>query len=371
MTATRALLLFLSDGIAPPQGWLRLADGVVVARGGEDTVPPIPEDGGEEPEAIILVVPGTDVAIHWIELPSLAPAQALAAAKLMVADVAAEPADRLHVALGPPDDDGARAMALVSSARMALWLAQAQALGLDPDSVIPETLLLSPPPEGARVWARGPVSVVRAPGVALAAEPDLARLAVPGEPVAIDDAAFEAGLADALATLPVDLRQGAFARKRQWKFDWSLARRLAKIAAGILVATLLIQIVLIVRYNLDAERLEREITGIARTALPRAANLPNPEAQLAERLAALRGGGLGFSATVGGLFTAVRDAANVELEAVQFDADGAARATVQAASAADIAAFQQRLQAQGFAVEGGDIRAGGGRQMAEITVRAR
>src|SRR6185295_2050847 len=48
-----------------------------------------------------LAVPGTEVAIHWLDLAGdLTLAQAAAAARLMLADASAEPLAELHVAAG-------------------------------------------------------------------------------------------------------------------------------------------------------------------------------------------------------------------------------------------------------------------------------
>ncbi|MET0270385.1 MAG: type II secretion system protein GspL, partial [Sphingomonas sp.] len=353
------LLLFLADGVAPPRGWMRLRAGIVTARG--TGVPAVPiEDAADE--RIVLIVPGEDVVIHWIELPSLAPAQAIAAARLMAGEVSAAPAERLHVALGQPGGT-ARAMALVAPERMAAWLLQAQALGLDPDAVLPEPMLLLPPEEGVVRWARDGLHLLRGRTVALAAEPALAALVTETPAEAIDDAAVEAGLGAVLAAPALDLRQGPFARRRRWRTDWALVRRLAVLGGLILLAILAVQIVLIVKYSLAADQAEQAVAGVARSALPRVATIGDPPAQLAGRLAALRGAGAGFSASAAAVFAAVRDTANVELSALSFDEQGVLRLTATAADPADLAARARRIEAGGFAVEAGDARPGGGRQI--------
>lgn len=366
MNGERFLLLFPGEEGNSLGGWLRIADGAVVARGHD--VPEIAGgDGGGE--RVVAVAPGPDVAVHWIDLPDVSQAQAVAAARLLAADVAVEPVDRLHIAVGRPDESGGRAMALVSGARMAQWLAGFQSLALDPDAVVPETLLIPAAGDAVRRWARGGMHLVRGDRIAFAAEPAIAEAAVPGPLVDIDDAAVEAGLAAALAAAPVDLRQGAFTRRRPWAIDWRLVRRLGWLLLGLIVLTLLIQAVLILRYNIAADRLEREVAVIARKALPRAERIVNAPAQLTERLTALRGGGRGFSATAAALFAGVRDTANVELGALHYDGDGTLRATVSAGADSDIAALQQRIAAQGFTAVAGDRRSGGGRQIAELAVR--
>ncbi|WP_010127285.1 type II secretion system protein GspL [Sphingomonas sp. KC8] len=366
MSDDRFLLLFPGDAGAPLGGWLRVANGAIVSRGHD--VPTI-EGGGDE--QVVAVAPGADVAVHWVELPGLSQAQAAAAARLLAVDATAEPIDHLHVAVGDADDDGHRAVAIVSSVRMTEWITGLQSFALDPDHVVPETLLIPAGSDGLRRWAHGDMHLVRGNRVAFAAEPDIAEAVLDEGAVDIDDAAVEAGLPAALASIPVDLRQGAFRKRRPWTIDWKLFRRLAWMAAALLVLTMLIQTVLILRYTVAADDLERDVTIIARKALPRAERIANAPAQLAERLADLRGGGRGFSATAAGLFAAVRDTANVEVSALRYDRDGSLRATVGAGAQSDIAALQQRIEAQGFTASATAARSGGGRQIAELTVRGR
>lgn len=367
MSGARFLLLFVGggDGWA---GWLRLDGGAVVERGADvSAVPPLTDDLEER---IVLVVPGVDVLIHWIDLPPLAPAQAIAAARLLAAKVSAAPVDRLHVALGQ-GEAGLRCMAVVDVERVAGWIADAQAQGYDPDHLLPETLLLPPPHEGVRRWARDGLHILRGEHVALAAEPALAALIAPQPIVIADDEEFERGIGAAIEAMPVDLRQGAFARRRRWAIDGKLVRRLGIIAGTIFVVTLLIQAVLVLRYDLDTARLERELATVARDVLPRGERIASPTVQLRERLAELRGGGLGFGRTGALLFAAVRDTANVELSELLFERDGSLRVTVVAPASADIAALERRLGGQGLAVAGGAIQQGGGRQIVELMVTAR
>jgi general secretion pathway protein L len=369
MSGGRYLLLFLED--AHP-GWLRLEDGVVAARGDAGSLPPVRQDAPDR-DQVVAVVPAADVTVHWVDLPALAPAQALAAARLLAAEASAEPMERLHVAVdrGPAGDGAPRAMAIASAARMSDWLDRAAALGHDPDQVVPASLLIQPPAEGLRRLAWGAMDLVRGPTTAFAAEPELVSVATGGETIeTIDAPTFEAALAAVLATAPLDLRQGAFAKRRRWRIDWRLVRRLALLGAAILAVTLLIQLALILRYSFAADRLEADAEAVARQALPRAASIANAPVQLAERLSALRGGGAGFGATAAAAFAAVRDTPNVDLGSLRFDRDGSLQISVLAGGAGDVAALQQRLAAAGFLVSAGAPRPGGGRQITDLTVRA-
>nr|WP_299593631.1 hypothetical protein [Sphingomonas bacterium] len=66
----------------------------------------------------------------------------------------------------------------------------------------------------------------------------------------------------------------------------------------------------------------------------------------------------------------MRDTPNVDLASLRFDRDGSLQVRVLAAGPADVATLQERLAASGFLVAAGAIGAAGGRQSAELTVRA-
>ena len=362
---SEALLIFL--GRSGFDGWLRLEEGAVAGRGpGLEALPPLAPG-----MKVAAIVPGDEVALHWLDLPAgLAPAQAAAAARLMAADYSAQPLGEMHVALGREAEGALRCVALADAGAIAEWLERLGAAGLDPDLMLPEPLLLPPDGDGVVRYERGGASLCRGSAEAFAMEPDLAERVLAGRAVTdIDAAAFEAGLAEAVARPLVDLRQGPFARRRQWTMDRSLARRLALLLAAILLVTLAIQFVSVLRYTFAADALEAEAQRVAAAALPRTAGVTRGSAELGERLAELRGGGIGFSAIAAALYRAVRETANAELSGLAFSSDGSLRATVQADSPATIAALGQRLEANGFAVRTGALRGGGGRQIAEITVR--
>ena len=74
---------------------------------------------------LVLAVPGEAVALHWLDLPDLAPAQAAAAARMALADRLAEADPHITVAQG----SGLRPVAVVAREQMAGWLAEAARAG--------------------------------------------------------------------------------------------------------------------------------------------------------------------------------------------------------------------------------------------------
>jgi general secretion pathway protein L len=371
---SEALLIFL-DTHNEIEGWLHVADGDVAARGrGLEGLPALADPVTGTPVRVAAIVPGEAVALHWLEVQTgLAPAQAAAAARLMAAEVSAQPLGDMHVAVGPEvEDSPLRAVALVPAVTMEGWLGKLQAQALDPDVVLPEPLLLRPPSQGYVRHERGGLPLYRGATDAFSVEPELAELIVAEAPVAsLDEEAFEGGLADAVAYPVVNLRQGAFAKRRRWAIEWALVRRLAKLTFALLVVTLAIQVAAIFRYTLEADALELEANRIAASALQRSGPVTDGPRQLERRLSELRGSGPGYSALAAAIFGAVRGTPNVELTALNFDQSGALRATVQADSPATILMLQQRIEAAGFAVVASDVRSGGGRPITDLTVRAR
>lgn len=369
-----ALLIFLDPG-NEIEGWLHLSGRDIVGRGTAlEGLPPLVDPETARPIGIAAIVPGDKVALHWLEVPAgLAPAQAVAAARLMALEASAQPLADMHVAVGPEAEGSPlRAVALVPALAMAGWLGKLQAHGLDPDLVIPEPLLLPPPREGFVRYDRGEVPLYRGPADAFSVEPELAELIVAEAPVeTLPPDRFESGLFEAIAHPPVNLRQGAFAKRRRWKIEWKLVRRLAMLLLAILLVTLAIQIVSIWRYTYAADALEAEANRVAAAALPGSGVTANAPARLGERLSDLGGAGAGYGALASVLFAAVRDTANAELTTILYDRDGSLRATVQGDSEATIAALRQRIEASGFAAELGPMRSGGGRPTADITVRGR
>lgn len=301
-----------------------------------------------------LAVPGDAVAIHWIDLPDgLAPAQAAAAARLRAGELSAQPLAEMHVVAGGREK-GLTCVALVPMDRMAAWLEAAAAAGIDPDAIVPAPLLIPPPEEGlVRFDGFGP-PVWRGQAEAFALEPELAGAVVGERPVReIDAVEFEAGIAAALAAPAANLRQGPFARRRQWKIAPRTVRRLALLGIALLLVTLAVQVAGVMRYSFSADRLEAEASAL------RAGGVESGPAP-----------GTSFSALAGLLFDAVQATPNAELSALRFGADGALQASVFGDTPATLAALRQRIEAAGGTVVEGESRSAGGRAAVELTVRA-
>lgn len=354
-------LLFL-PGPDAPYRWLRIDEARVLAEG--EGLPPPDE------ERLVAVTPADAVTLHWATLPDRSQAQATAAARILASEASAVPGAELHVAVG--DDGGTeRPIAVVGAAAMRAWLAELGAAGIDPDAVVPAPLLLPRPGEGfARAELAG-ARVVRGTTSGFADEARLTELVTGGDaPRTLARDEIATALVAAAAAPSLDLRQGPFARRRRVGIDWALVRRLAWLAAAILGVTLAITVVRVMKYSFAADALEAQAAQLAVTGLPRGETVTDADRQLAERLGAVRGPGLGFTGMAAAVFAAVRQTAGTEVTGMEFTPTGDLRLTVGAARESLPTDLKRALERAGFTVTAGVFTAANGRVTGEMTVKA-
>jgi len=352
-------LLFLPAGETGFR-WMRVADARVVGEG--EGIPEATDDD------MIAVAPADAVTLHWAELPSRSPAQATAAARLLAAEASASPLAELHVAVG---DEGAsdRPIGVVGVATMRDWLRMLAEAGVDPVAMIPAPMLLPRPEEG---YARADLAgsgVVRGTSSGFADEARLTELITGGTaPTTIDRDTLEAAIVAGVAAPTLDLRQGPFARRRQFALDWALIRRLALLSLTILAVTLAISLVRIAKYSFGADALEAEADTVAVAGLPRGETVVDAGRQLDERLSRVRGPGLGFTTTTAAVFAAVRATPGTEVTGLDFQANGDLRLSVAVEREALATDLKRALEAAGFTVRAGVFQAAAGRVTGELTV---
>lgn len=321
-------------------------------------------------EAVIAVAPAADVTLHWAELPDRSLAQATAAARLLVAEASAAALSGLHVAVGAPEGDGPRPIAVAAIERMAGWLVALAARGVDPVAILPAPLLLPRPDEGFVRADPGGGMVLRGRTSAFADEPGMTALVVDGAVVdAVPADRLRAATAAAIETPPLNLRQGAFAQRRRRELDWGAVRRIALLGAMALAATLLIDVVKIARLSFDAAALEARADVLARGGLPGGAPEGDAGRLLDERLAGLRGPGRGFSPTLAQVFAVVREVGESSVTRIDFEPTGDLRFGLATEGEARANAVRQRLEASGFMVEASTFESQGSRLTGQMTVR--
>ncbi|MBI0474481.1 general secretion pathway protein GspL [Sphingomonas sp. MA1305] len=342
--------------------WLRFADDDSVLAG---QGVPIGDD------AVVAVAPPESVTLHWATLPVRSPAQAVAAARLLVAEATATPVAELHVAVGD-EGEGDRPIAVVDRGVMAGWLADLAVQGVDPIAMVPAPLLLPRPEDGyVRAEIAG-LPLIRGRATGFADEGMVTDLVVGDAPVELlDDLLLDGWLARVAAAPPLDLRQGPFARRRRIGIDWAHVRRLAVMAAAVLLVTLAIDLVRIGKYSFGADALEARAEALGRTGLARGETVTDVDRQLTERLNAVRGPGLGFTTTVAAAYAAVRATPGTELTGLDFQANGDLRLSVAAARESLPTDLKRSLERAGFTVNAGTFQSVNGRVTGEMTVTRR
>ncbi|HVJ00004.1 MAG TPA: type II secretion system protein GspL [Sphingomonas sp.] len=355
--------------ILPPEPdaapeWLRVEDDAIVARGSGDDW----GDAPDGPDTTLLVAPAAAITLHRTAFPDLALRQAAAAARLLALDNSLGGGDTLHVATGPRDPDGGFDVAVVSNDTMAAWLRWAQHHRLDSAAIVPAALLL---PRSERIVAGrvGGELLLRDANAAFAAD-GLGALLVGDAPVeTLSPAEIDAALVAALATPPLDLRQGAFARRRR-TIEPRLLRRSAVLLGLIVLTVLATALVRIVRLHADTAARDAAAVAAARTIAPTVTTAEQAEAAVNQQLADRGLGGHGFSGPVAHLLSTTEATPDVTLAALARTGDGALAATLAAPGIDEINAVLVALQRAGYRITAEPPQNQGGRNAVAITMAA-
>lgn len=349
-----------------PWRWCAVAGGVL----GEERAwsPDEPAPWAQGALATVLV-PAAAAPVTDAPLPDLPVAQALAATRIGAARGELE-ADR-HVAVAAC---GERLLtAVVSPADMDLWLASANAAGLEPRALVPAALLLPRPEHGAVATTLGDQPLARTAQAAFAAEPALLDALGEGAPLVLAATEIEAALLALHAAPPLDLRQGRYAPPRVSFFTLPDARGLVRMAASAALLALVLMVVQIVRWNGDARAREAAALALVQQQFPSVSDLDSAERLVAAATVRQGQGAAGFSAPTAALLAAMRPVPGVALRDLAFAGDGTLRATAAAPRPEDINTVLATLQQQGWKVTVPPTLAPDptGATVAAITVRAR
>lgn len=371
----RALILYLSSNDSGPVPWIVFdpISGAVV-ESGEAGDGRVLNPSGPIAQCLV-VVPGTAVTAHRIDLPILSNARARIAVVSMLEDDLAADTNDLHVALaaaGAP-----RLVAVTARNAMDTWLARAAALGMKPTLMIPDYLAIASSGEETKTYLHDGLILARTPSGGFAAEPDLAAWL-------LDDAAQASG-ATALSTrgvleeaghtlragVPVNMLQSAYTPRRDWSGVNKTWRRSAVLAASLAVALVAGQVAEGFRLTRQAEAAYARTEALARAALPDVKRIVNPKAQVRAALQQARASGsaafLKMAEVVVGAVNAV-DGTAVD----SFRFDGKRGELVFALSLPSFAAadrVKSEIARQGGILQEGGARQEGARIVAEMTLR--
>lgn len=134
--------LFIRLGTTEQVSWLSESEPNVVREGSLAEV--AAAVGGKH---VIVVVPGTDVILTKVAVPTRNRNRMAAAVPYLLEEQLAADVDESHFALGNKDAEGQVAVAVVSQACMDDWLRRLNEVGVQADQIIPEILLLPYTPD--------------------------------------------------------------------------------------------------------------------------------------------------------------------------------------------------------------------------------
>lgn len=305
-----------------------------------------------------LAVPGEWVNLLTTEIPSRSRAQLLQAIPFALEEQLAEDVDQLHFALGS-SDTGSHPVAVIAHRRMEEMLALAHQVGLRPQRLLPEPLLL---PWEATAWgvlvegSRVTLRSGREQGMSLQREafpfalslaleeqaehpPEALRVVAPtqDDDSSLDDPAQrdlgvpeppielieQEPLAVMAATLSrgaagsINLLQGRYSASDKLMGQWRLWRAAAAVAMLWIAAQFASGFVELNATKQESRRLFEYSIEVVKETFPEITRVPNPRVQMESKIKALREGGQ--VASSGGVLMALQHSGAVLAKAKEIE----------------------------------------------------
>lgn len=273
---TARLVLFVPRHADVSAPW-RLVSGAgqILQRGMIDADQTLPFD-----HPVTAVVPGTEVAVRWFELPRGGAAQLATAARWEMAEHLGHDLDGDVVSVGARSTGGLVPVAAVARPLLETWRNWIDGLNAEQVRIIPDQLCLLAAGElTLKAMLPDGNLVLAGQGMNLTVSPDLAdALADDARSVKIDDADVLDRLAVGSLSAPVDLAaSGPVPARRSW-------RRASVLAALVIISPLILIGAEIVRDSLRTRGYQKEARAQAVAFMADAANAPDPLARVEQAL---------------------------------------------------------------------------------------
>lgn len=386
------LVIILPDVPEDPPLWGLFEDGVCTRN---CRVKPVFE---VMPEKVVAVVPGTAVLMRRVMFPPQTEKAMRKAAPFMLEDDLAVDAGEMHFAIGSGGEE--RPVVAVAHNRMRDWIAQLAEMALVATALVPEFCAVTAADGEALVVDLGSRVILRHNDQGCSAEPALlshiAEEYLAGARTirlhSADPAPLTAGalhpFASLIRTTPlsvvfrlesalgaaaegINLLQGAYASRRDWRGirrDWRRAARLSGLAGAAALALLVVDGA---RLQRQAEQAIARAETVFRQALPEVKRVVNPRAQIRTELQALKAKvSSSFLQSSDLLFGVVSETNGTEIQTLRFDAKrGETTATLLLPSFDTIEHIKTAVKKKGGVLQEGGARQEGERILADVTVR--
>ncbi|MEM8799076.1 MAG: type II secretion system protein GspL [Pseudomonadota bacterium] len=362
---------------------------------------------------IIVIVPGQDVTSHRLTIPARARQKARSAIPFMLEDALPQSGATIHFSFAhdPLEKDSTNVL-VISAAKMDEYMEQLSALGIDPDILVPDYLVLGAEQgmlklvevEGDWVVAAGPrsgfriereIAPILLPGLIEAQNPAAISLAVEnesafpqelkellGERTGDDDDGpsimrstapsqreFLQGLRFSDAARTLNLRCGTYRRPVDWFGKIRPWRAAAALVASLAVITVVQFGSQTTAMGRGADQMMRAAEADFREAFPDVRRIVNLRAQARSRIQSTPSADQGFLPMSAALIEAIKPMERVQLEVLRYDArQNELRADLSFPNFRDGDAVRQALSKKGLRVAEGGSRQQGGRIFSDITV---
>lgn len=309
---------------------------------------------------IVVLVPGTDINLTQISVPTTNKQRMLKAIPFALEDQVAQNVEDVHFALGTRDADGKISTAIVSRERMDAWTAKLADAGIYPHAIVPDVLVLPNEENSWSLLTDGDLLYVshernkcycldleNAPFmltllldesgkdeqrslIFYGDEAQGEHLNPHAENISFEIRALNGGLLELLEQQKkgieldksINLLQGDYSRREQIGKLWRPWRFAASLAGVWFVLQMTISIYDVSVLEGKKEALQKEVEQVYRSAFPQAKKIVNAKVQMQRELDKLRGGSggdkVGFLNLLADSGNAFRQTGGLVLKSVRY-----------------------------------------------------
>ncbi len=343
-----------------------IANGIIHINGEAANFPP---DIAEMP--LMVLIPAANAMVSWSAIGDLAPRQAETAARISVMQASLGNNEDLHVASSAAAD-GQILVARTSASYLQAGLLILQENGLDPDILLPVGLVLEPPAMGYAKAQIGGEHFLRGVHSVLPDEAALVAFIAGDAPItALDEHQTETALASALAEPSINMRTGAFAKRRARA---GITNRQWKMLAGLLLTGLLASLFLALatwaKYDRAIAREDAAALSAIQKIVPGASDMTNGQKSLSQELSKRGVASQKVTTLAASAFTILQPLDAVTMRDIRYNGDGILAFTLAAPSADSINQALLIMQKQGYKVTATPRQDASGITMADVSMRA-
>ncbi|MEH6791123.1 hypothetical protein [Parasphingorhabdus sp.] len=354
--------------------WWHVADGAVQAWGCDpDPLAASQVYGPEDGQTDILfaaLVPShlTSIMAHEA-ISEVTDSQALAAATITARARSLE-SDNIHLASAMTAESGV-VTAVIGRDILSRGLTRLQALGIDPDAIMPTGWLLPADGEEAVSADFGFDQVARADNLIAIHDPVLLEILLADRaisPITGDD--FDAMMVGCWERRTLNFRNGPFAKRTQRTISAPQKRRLGWMAVALVLVSLAVPLVQLAKYHSAANAADEGALASAATVVGAQEDPVAAERALDQRLIAENRGNIMFPVPASALYSAVQQVPGVTISRMSYGENGIVSATLAAIRNEDINPALVAIQQAGFIITAMPRTDATGSAQADITVRA-